>query len=317
MKRFKIWGATLVAALAFVSAGAQSAQNVAEKMTAAGELINDKKFVESIPLLEEAINLGLDAGDEESMTMVAQAKQLLPKMYLQKGVGEVRGSQFDAALASLEKAEDLADLEGDTQTQRQASRLVSNIYMQQGIESFNAKDFNKAIESFQKGNDRDPSNIQLAYYTAKSYAELNDLDQAMELYQKVIAAGSANSRYAKEAADAKTDMDTYLLVAASEAAKAGDMESLVKYVEAIPDNADAGLILVQTANNRKLYDTVIANGSAAYEAQTDAGKKSEIAYLMGIAYQNKGNNARSIEWLKRVTSGSNVSAAKALIADLQ
>ena len=240
---------------------------------------------------------------------------MLPKLYLQKGVEAVRAKQMDQAIAAFEKAENLADLQGDVMTTRQAGRFVSNIYMAVGIESFNTKDYNKALESFQKGLKQDPDNIQLAYFTAKSYAEMGQLEQAMELYKQVIAAGAENSKFAKQATDAKADMDTYMLVAASEAAKAGDIEKVQTYVAAIPENADANLLLIQTANNLKKYDVVIAKGADAYAAQADAGKKGDVAFLIGVAYQNKGNNAKAAEWLRKVTAGSNVAAAKALLAD--
>ena len=66
----------------------------------------------------------------------------------------------------------------------------------------------------------------------------------------------------------------------------------------------------------KKYDVVVANGANAYEAQTDEAKKSDVAYLTGVAYQNKGNNAKATEWLTKVTAGENVAAAKQLKTDI-
>lgn len=315
MKQLKMWGATLVAAVAVLGASAQTVEEVGLKMKEAGELINAKKLVEAIPVLEQVIKMGQAVG-ADAVEITTQAQGLLPKLYLQKGVEAVRAQKMSDALAALTKAEELADLQGDVMITRQAGRFVSNIYMAQGIESFNAKDYTKALESFQKGVSQDPENIQLAYFTAKSYGELGQLDKAAELYKQVIAAGTANSKFAKQAEDAKADMDTYMLVAASEAAKAGDIEKVKACVEAIPENADANLLLIQTANNLKKYDVVIASGAEAYAAQADAGKKADVAYLLGVAYQNKGNNAKAAEWLRKVTAGANVAAAKALLTDV-
>lgn len=315
MKRIKLWGTTLVAMMLVIGASAQTTEEVGLKMKEAGELINNKKIVEAIPVVEEVIKMGQAVG-ADAVDITTEAQKLLPKLYLQKGVEAVRAKKMDEALAAFEKSENLADLQGDVMTTRQAGRFVSNIYMMTGIESFNAKDYNKALESFQKGMKQDPGNIQLAYFTAKSYAEMGQLEQAMELYKQVIAAGAENSKFAKQATDAKADMDTYMLVAASEAAKAGDIEKVQTYVAAIPENADANLLLIQTANNLKKYDVVIAKGAEAYAAQADAGKKGDVAFLIGVAYQNKGNNAKAAEWLRKVNSGSNVAAAKALLADV-
>lgn len=315
MKQVKLWGVAMAAVLTVLGASAQTVEEVGTKWAAAGELINAKKAVEAIPMVEEVIKMGQAAG-ADAADITAEAQKMLPQLYLAKGGELVKVKKMDEAIAAFSKAEDLADLQGDIMTTRKAGRIISQLYMMQGIESFNTKDYTKALESFQKGVKQDPDNIQLAYFTAKSYAELGQLDQAVELYKQVIAAGTENSKYAKQAEDAKADMNIYMLVAASEAAKAGDIEKVQTYAAAIPENADAGLLLVQTANNLKKYDVVIANGAEAYAAQTDAGKKSEIAYLIGVAFQNKGNNAKAIEWLKKVTAGGNVAAAKQLATDL-
>ncbi|HJE89329.1 tetratricopeptide repeat protein [Rikenella microfusus] len=315
MKQVKLWGVALAAALTVLGASAQTKEEVGLKMKEAGELINNKKLVEAIPVVEEVIKMGQAVG-ADAVDITSEAQKLLPKLYLQKGVESVRAQKLDEAIAAFEKAENLADLQGDVMTTRQAGRFVSNIYMSIGITSFNAKDYTKALESFQKGLKQDPENIQLAYFTAKSYAEMGQLEQAMELYKQVIAAGTENSKYAKQATDAKADMDNYMLVAASEAAQAGDIEKVQTYVAAVPENADANLLLIQTANNLKKYDVVVAKGADAYAAQTDDTKKSDVAFLIGVAYQNKGNNAKAAEWLRKVTAGSNVAAAKELLTSV-
>lgn len=315
MKQLKLWGMTFAAVAMVLGASAQTKEDVALKMKEAGELINSKKLVEAIPVLEEVVKMGQAVG-ADAVDITSQAQKLLPTCYQQKGANLYKEQKIDEAIAAFFKAEDMADLQGDVMMSRKMGRTISQLYMMQGINSFNSKDYTKALESFQQGIKQDPENIQLAYFTAKSYAELNQLDQAIELYKQVITAGTDNSKYAKQAADAKADMDNYLLVAASTAAQAGDVEKVKTYVEAIPENADANLLLIQTANNLKKYDVVVASGATAYAAQTDDARKSDIAYLTGVAFQNTGNSAKAIEWLGKVTAGDNVAAAKQLKTDI-
>ena len=315
MKQLKFWGMTFAAVAMVLGASAQTKEDVALKMKEAGELINNKQLVEAIPVLEEVVKLGQAVG-ADAVDITSQAQKLLPTCYQQKGANLYKAQKIDEAIAAFSKAEDMADLQGDVMMSRKMGRTISQLYMMQGINSFNSKDYTKALESFQLGIKQDPENIQLAYFTAKSYAELNQLDQAIELYKQVIAAGTENSKYAKQAADAKADMDNYMLVAASTAAQAGDIEKVKTYVEAIPENADANLLLIQTANNLKKYDIVVASGATAYAAQTDDARKSDIAYLTGVAFQNTGNSAKAIEWLGKVTAGDNVAAAKQLKTDI-
>lgn len=315
MKQLKLWGMTFAAVAMVLGASAQTKEDVALKMKEAGELINNKQLVEAIPVLEEIVKLGQAVG-ADAVDITSQAQKLLPTCYQQKGANLYKEQKIDEAIAAFSKAEDMADLQGDVMMSRKMGRTISQLYMMQGINSFNSKDYTKALESFQQGIKQDPENIQLAYFTAKSYAELNQLDQAIELYKQVIAAGTENSKYAKQAADAKADMDNYMLVAASTAAQAGDIEKVKTYVEAIPENADANLLLIQTANNLKKYDIVVASGATAYAAQTDDARKSDVAYLTGVAFQNTGNSAKAIEWLGKVTAGDNVAAAKQLKTDI-
>ncbi|WP_294599268.1 tetratricopeptide repeat protein [uncultured Rikenella sp.] len=315
MKRIKMWSAVLVATTMIGSAAAQSVEEVGLKMKEAGELLNNKQIVQAIPVLEEVIRMGQAAG-ADAADIVAEAQKVLPACYQQKGSNLYKAKDTEGAIIAFVKAADLAELQGNVMMSRQLGRAISQLYMAQGIASFNTKDYTKALESFQKGVEKDPSNIQLAYFTAKSYAELGQLDEATALYRQVIAAGTENSKFAEQAKGAQADMNNYLLVAASEAAKAGDIEKVKAYAEMIPESADAGLLLIQTANNLKKYDIVVANGAEAYAAQTDEAQKANIAYLLGVAYQNRGNNAKAIEWLKKVTAGGNVAAAKALASDL-
>lgn len=315
MKQIKLLGAMLVAAMTIGAASAQSVEEVRLKMKEAGELLNSKKLVEAIPVLEEVVRMGAAAG-ADAADIVTEVQKYLPMCYQQKGADLYKAQKIDEAIAAFTKAGDLADLQGDVMMTRKMGRTVSQLYMMQGIAAFNGKDYAKALESFGKGREQDPDNVQLAYFTAKSYAELKELDKAVELYKQVIERGTENSKFEKQAADAKADMDNYLLVATSEAAKAGDLEKVQAYVAAIPENASANLLLIQTANNLKKYDVVTAKGAEAYAAQTDEAQKSNVAYLIGVAFQNRGNNAKAAEWLRKVTTGQYVAQAKALLADV-
>lgn len=315
MKQIRLLGAMLVAAMTIGSVSAQSVEEVNLKMKEAAELLNGQKLVEAIPVLEEVVRMGSAVG-ADAVDIVSEAQKYLPTCYQQKGANLYKAQKIDEAIAAFTKAGDLADLQGNTMMARKMSRTVSQLYMGQGIGAFNAKNYAKALESFQKGYECDQDNVQLAYYTAKSYAELKEWDKAVELYRQVIDKGTGNSKFEKQAADAKTDMENYLLVAISDAAKAGDIEKVQAFAAQIPESANANLLLIQTANNLKKYDVVIAKGADAYAAQTDDAQKSNVAYLIGVAYQNRGNNAKATEWLRKVTAGPNAAAAKSLLTDI-
>ncbi len=318
MKQLKTWSLALIASLAVGVASAQTIEDVNAKMNSAGELIAAKKYTEAAALLQEVIAAESVVG-EEAAEMVRTAKDQLPKLYLQYGNALFQAKNIDGAIAQFTKAQELADKYGNASVRSTAARVLSQLYNMKGVAAFNAKDYKGALEFFQKVAQTNPADMQVAYFIAKCYGEQGQLDQAVEMYDKVIAAG-ADPKYAKVAADSKTELTMYMLEAASKAGQANDYDGLKKYTEqvlkVVPTNPEANLMLVQMANKLKKYDDVIDHATDAYAAQADPVKKAEVAYLAGVAYQNKDNKAKAIEWLKRVTVGPNAAAAKALAAEV-
>ncbi len=316
MKTLKIFIAALTLACLSAPSFAQSMDDAQAKYGEGVEKLKAKDYAGSAALLTEAMNVGFDLGDE-GLDIVKEIQGLLPKVYLQAGVAELRTSNFDGAFANLQKAFDMSDLYGDVTTMRQASRMISNGYQMKGAAAFNEKDYATALESFSKGYEQDPSNIKLALFTAKSNAELGNLEKALEIYQGVIDAGAQNSKFESEAAEAQKDITTYLLVAASNAAEKKDLDRVLEIAKLAPTNPDIALMSMQVANNLKKYSVIISGAEAAANAQSDEAKKSDIFFMLGDAYTQTGNKAEAITALQKVASGNNVAAAKARIVELK
>lgn len=316
MKSLKVLVATFALLLAANIANAQSLEDASNKYMAAIEKIKTSSFSEAADLLKEAMNLGLDLG-EEGMDLVKEVQGLLPKVYLQNGVADLKAQKYEDAIAKLLVCEETADLYGDAQTMRQASRIISGAYQMQGATAFNNKDYQTALDSFSKGYAQDPSNIKLAALTAKAYAELGDLDKALPIFNQVVETGTANSKYAEDAESASRDIAMYVGVAVSAAAEAKDMEKVLALADLVPQNADIALLALQVANNAKQYQTVIARAQNAAAVQLNPDTASSIYFLLAIAYNNTANNPKAIETLAKVTSGPDVAAAKALAAELK
>ncbi|MEG0602510.1 MAG: tetratricopeptide repeat protein [Mucinivorans sp.] len=314
MKKFAF---ALVALL--MSIGVTYAQTLDEataKYTSAVEKVKAQDFAAAIPLLKEAMNKSIDAGDEGA-ELTKEVQKLLPMVYLQLGVTQFKEKKFDEAIQSLTTAEEMADLYNNVNIRRQASRVISGIYMSQGIELFNTKDYAGALEIFKKGYAQDNSNIKLASFTAKAYAELGQLDQAVPLFNDVIEKGSTNSRYAQDAEQAKIDLDNYVLVGVSSAAEAKDIDKAIALADLVPADPKASLLVIQAANNAKKFDVVIARGDKTAELQSDAALKGDVNYFIGMAYNGKENKAKAIEYLMKVTAGQYAGTAKAAVAELK
>lgn len=310
-----LMGALLISGAAL----AQTPADVNNKFNEAASLLNAKKSIEAIPVLEAVISEGLEAGPDVLET-VQKAQKLLPTCYLQKGAKSAQGGDFDQALIDFGKAEELAELYGVTNVKNQASGMLVKVYMVDGGKAFNEENYAKAIEVFSKAYEKYPNNTEMAMLLAKSYSKSGDKAKAGEIYKNIIALESKHSKYAEAAAEARKEFATDLLVDASQAAEANNLEEVVKITDEIlavdSTNNIANMLRLQTAINVKDYDAAIGFGEAVADAQTTDEEKSNAYFYLGAAYQNKENAAKAIELYKKVTAGGNVDMAKEQIAAL-
>ncbi|MFI3286862.1 MAG: hypothetical protein R3Y61_00120 [Rikenellaceae bacterium] len=315
MKTLKFLAISLVLLCGTTTLYAQTIDDAAAKYTEGVEKLKAKDFAASAALLEEGMDIGFELGDE-GLDIVKEIQSLLPKVYLQAGVGALKAQNYDSALKELNSAYELADLYGDVTTARQAGRMISGAYQMQGATAFNEKDYATALESFSKGYEIDHSNIKLALLTAKTYAELGQLETALGIYSEIIATGQSNSKYEAEAAEAQADVTSYVLVAASAAAEEKDLDKVLELAALAPSSPEVALMSIQVANNLTKYDVIVANAEAAADIQTDLALASDIYYMLGIAQTNLKNYDKAKAALSKVTAGGNVADAKKLISEL-
>ncbi len=115
--------------------------------------------------------------------------------------------------------------------------------------------------------------------------------------------------------------DAYVTDLLSSAVKASDDYAsartlIMKAIEVDPASEQANMLLLQSANNAKDFDTVISYGDAAIAAQTTPEAKSNACFLVAVAAQTKGDNAKAVKYYQQVTAGPNASTAKAQVAAL-
>lgn len=302
------------------AASGQSIEEAGAKFEEARELAKVNKLDEAVPALEKAIEMADAVTDNEnSIALSEAAKKLLTQIYIKLGANEIKEKNFDGAIAKFSKAEELATMYGIGDLRRQAARFGSSAYLAKGIDMFNSKNYAEALDVFKKGYEQDNKNVKLALFTAQAYAETGDLVNAAELFKQVIETGTANSKYAEEAKDAKQYLSTYFLVSAQEDAVANNLDKVIETVDKVlaidPSNAMAQLMPIQVANNLKKYDVVISRGVAALQQSLDEETASNINLLLGVAYQNMENKAKALEALGKVT-GEKAADAKVLIADI-
>lgn len=318
MKTVKIVLASMVAMFSVATMSAQATlQDVQAQYNDAAAKIKAKDFVNAIVALDKTVELGLDV--PEALDVVQQAQKYLPTCHFQVGLAAAQKGDFTAALASLNKANEMGELYGVSSAARNAKTMLSRVYTMMAAESFNNKDYAKAAEIFAQGYAANKQDTDLALNLAMSYCELGDLEKGMDVYKEIVALGNVHSRFQPAAASAKEKAAYYLTLKAQELVGAGsnaDAYALIdKYIDV--DNGNAQMMRLQAATNAQEWDNVIAWGEATAAAQLTDELKSTAYYLLGAAYDSKDDNAKAIETYEKVVAGDNAEAAKARIAELK
>lgn len=314
MKRIRIIATALAAMLCVYVAAAQTAASVSEKYTKAVKLINDdKNFVAAVPILEEVVKEGAAAGPDAAND-VANAKKYIPQLYFNIGLELARKKDFAAAESTFAKAIAKSKEYKNITLQKKSEDMLANTYIAQAGGFVKNKDYAKAAEIYSKGMQALPNNSTLEMYLAISYVEGGLKDQGFAIFKKIEAKGG------KSGENAKAKMEYYENVEANKALAAKNYPKAVSLLNEIlknnPNNALAQMMLIQAFNNMNQYDDVIKRGPAAAAVQSDAKNKSDIYYMIGIAYYNKQQNDKALENLKKVTAGNSVTLAKERIAEL-
>lgn len=294
---------------------AQTADEVNLKFNEAAELFKAKKFEEAISAFEATIKLAESSSDEVVETLT-QAQTLLVTSCINAGANLAKEAKYDEGLVLLLKASSLAEL-SSPKDKPKADNMIATIYAIEGAEKVKAEDYKAASEFYIKAvaaNDKNTKNILLA---AQTSAKAGDMAKAGEFYESLIALGATHSKYAEDAATAKTAYTTDLM---NIAATATDFDAanvaIQKVIAFDPASAVAYSNLIKSANNFKNYDAVISNGDKAVELQSDPAEKSDLYFLVGAAYEIKQDKAKAIASYKNVVAGDKVAAAKAQVAAL-
>ncbi len=315
MKKLILSAMTL--ALAVTSVMAQS-DEVKAKYNEAAEAFGAKNYEAAATAFLEVVDKGMDedgAGD-----LVATAKANLPACYYQVGLGHAKTKNFDAAIESLTKSAEYAELYDALPDMAKAKSLAGKIYQAQGGTAFNAKDYATALPIFEKGVEMDSRNTKMANWLGICYCETGDLEKGMEIFSNVVEMGTANPKYAADAEEASKNMGIYINNKVAELQASKDFDGVIamadNLLESNPANATAGLVRLQAYMDKKDYNKVTELGEPTAEIQTTDEEKSNVYFILGAAYNAKDQKSQAITALKKVVAGANVAAAQATVAEL-
>ncbi len=279
-----------------------------------------KDFTVAAASFTEVIEKGMD--DEGAAQLVATAKSNLPVCYRRIGIAHARTKNYEAAIESLTKCIQYAELYDAITEINNAKSAISKVYQAQGGNAFNNKNFAAAAPIFEKGVKANPRNTEMMTWLGICYCEMGDITKGMTYLDKVVAMGTTNpQRYGADAAKAKGEINRFINNQIVELQTAKNYNGIISMANEMlatdPTNATAAFIRLQAYMDKKDYNKVIELGEGVASRQPTAVEKSNVYFILGAAYNAKDNKSQALATLKRVTAGDKVTAAKATITELE
>ena len=304
---------SIVAVMASVTLWAQDLTALYNEGAAA---FGKKDFVTAIAKFAEVVELGEDSEDAEEL--VGNAGKNLSICYLKMAVANARDQKFDDALSTCDKGIAVSQKHNKVQVNK-FKALIASVCQAKGAALLNEKNYEEAAKTLAQGLECRPSNVKLQSLLARCYCDSDKFVEGMELYEQV--AKNDNPKYAADVEAAKKDMALYTNNQIAKMQQAGDFDGMLAMAESmLAKNAESALgmnIRLQAYNGKKDFNKVIELAEATAAAQVEAEDKSQIYFLLGMAYNEKKMPEQAVAAFSKVTAGPNVQNAQAAIAGLK
>ena len=275
-----------------------------------------QNYTEAIAQFQEIIDASWDIEepDTNQQKAIVGSKKFIVTCYNKMGVAAINAKNYDEAVANFSEAANLAELYEDVAAMNKNRALVGQVYQVQGADAFNSEDYATAIEVFSKGYAADPRNTEMALNLAESYFKSDMYQEGMKICTKI--AGMNADKFAEAIAAAQEKMHMYTNNEVAKLQMANDYDGIIVMAEQLDDKAMAAKITLQAYYGKKDFNKMIELSESALAAQTTDEGRSDIYYLIGVAYNEKEQFDQAVAAMKNVTAGANVANAQAVIAAL-
>ncbi|MBQ6254151.1 MAG: hypothetical protein IJK05_05840 [Bacteroidales bacterium] len=295
-----------IASLA-LAAGIASAQDMAQ----ATELYNNgataismKNWTEALDCFQKALEMGTAIG-EEAEELVANCKTAIPGVSLEIAKDLIKENKFDEAFAKVDEVAKIAEEYGNEDVALQANKLRPEILLRKGnaAEEGADKDYATAADCYAKAYAIDTTAGKTALRLGAALKKLGKDAEAIEAFQ--------HAGWNGEKDQANKQISTIYLQDAQVALKAKKFAEAIAASEkanSFAENANAYLIAGQAAQGLKKNNDAIKNFEKYLELKPTASNASGIAFTVAALYQQQKNNAKAIEYYKKVQNDPKLGA---------
>ncbi|MBQ2239577.1 MAG: hypothetical protein II322_02040 [Alistipes sp.] len=270
-------------------------------------------YTEAIAQFEAVIEAGWDIMDPDAnqLKAIQGSKKFIVTCYNKMGVAAVNAKEYEAAIEHFTNAANYAELYEDAAAMNKNKSMIGQVYQVQGADAFNNEDYATSIEVFSKGYAADPRNTEMALNLAESYFRSDMYQEGMKICTKI--AGMNADKFAEAITEAKAKMDMYTNNEVAKLQMANDYDGIIAMAAELEDAALAAKITMQAYYGKKDFGKMVEYSAVALEAQTTDEGRSDINYLLGVAYNEMGQFDAAIAAMQKVTAGNNVANAAAVI----
>ena len=257
----------------------------------------------------------LDELDANQQKALAGAKKFIVTCYSRMGNAAVAAKEYEKAIECYTNAANAAELYEDVANMSKNKSMIGQVYQVQGAEAFNSEDYATAITIFSKGYEADPRNTAMALNLAESYFRSDLYQEGMKICSAIVALNP--DKYAEAIAEAQSKMDMYTNNEVAKLQMANDYDGIIAMAAEMEDAAMAQKVTMQAYYGKKDFAKMVELSEAAIAAQTTDEARSDVYYLLGVAYNEMEQFDNAVAAMKNVTAGANVANAQAVIAALQ
>ena len=274
------------------------------------------KYTEAIEQFQGIIDASWDIEepDANQQKAFAGSKKFIVTCYNKLGIAAFNAKNYEEAIANFSEAANLAELFEDVAAMNKNRSYVGQMYQAQGADAFNSEDYATAIAVFSKGYEADPRNTEMALNLAESYFKSDMYQDGMKICTKIAAMNP--DKFAEAIASAQSKMDMYTNNEVAKLQIAKDYDGIIALATELEDGAIAAKITMQAYYGKRDFNKMIEYSESALAAQTTDEGRSDIYYLLGVAYNEKEQFDQAVAAMKKVTAGNNVANAQSVITAL-
>ena len=273
-------------------------------------------YTEAIAQFQEVIDASydIDEPDANQQKAIVGSKKFMVTCYNKMGVAAINAKEYNTAIEHFTNAANYAELYDDIAAMNKNKSLIGQVYQVQGADAFNSEDYATAIAVFSKGYEADPRNTDMALNLAESYFRSNMYQDGMRICTAISALNA--DKFAEAIAEAQAKMDMYTNNEVAKLQMANDYDGIIAMAEQLDDAAMAHKITMQAYYGKKEFGKMVELSEAALAAQTTDEGRSDVYYLLGVAYNEMEQFDKAISAMKNVIAGANVANAQAVITAL-